>query len=138
MWRRSLSLTLVCTLLHLSAAAPTFAKSQAEKEAQQTARVKAGILKLGTGEKARVKLRLRDQTKLAGYVSAADADSFIVVDPKTGATTTVAYAQVKQIKGHNLSTGAKIAIGFGVFVAAVLVTVLIIYAKCHGRILYCE
>ncbi|MFL6207794.1 MAG: hypothetical protein ACJ74W_03025 [Pyrinomonadaceae bacterium] len=138
MWRRSLALMLVCLLVHLSAAAPTFAQAQAEQEAQHTARVKAGILKLGTGEQARVKLRLRDKTKLAGYVSAADAESFIVVNPKTGVTTTVAYAQVKQIKGHNLSTGAKIAIGFGVLVGALLVTYLILNAKCHGNIIFCE
>jgi hypothetical protein len=124
--------------MHLSAAAPTFARSQAEKEAQHTARVKAGILKLGTGEKARVKLRLRDKTKLEGYVSAASAESFTVTDPKTGVATAVTYAQVKQIKGHNLSTGAKIAIGFGVLVGALLVTFLILNAKCHGRLLFCE
>jgi hypothetical protein len=138
MWRRILSLTLVCLLMHLSAAAPTLAQSKAEKEARHAERVKAGILKLGTGESARVKLRLRDKTKLEGYVSAASAESFTVINPKTGVATPVAYPQVKQIKGHNLSTGAKIAIGFGILVAALLVTYLILNAKCGGNILFCD
>jgi hypothetical protein len=40
--------------------------------------------------------------------------SFVIVDEKTNATSTVAYPQVKQVKGNNLSTAAEIALGVGV------------------------
>jgi len=33
-----------------------------------------------------------------------------VADAKTGTTTSVTYADVMQVKGHNLSTGVKVAI----------------------------
>ena len=54
----------------------------------QQARV--SVLKLGTGERARVEVKLRDETKLKGYISAAGADSFTVTDKRTGASTVVA------------------------------------------------
>jgi hypothetical protein len=46
----------------------------------------------------------------------------------TGAIyTTVAYSDVAQIKGHNLGTGAKIAIGIGIGVGLTILFFYIIY-----------
>jgi hypothetical protein len=86
------------------------ASSREEKEAKLAADVKAGITKLGTGSTARVEIKLQDKTKLKGYVQEIAEDHFVVVDRRTGAVTMVAYSQVRQIKGNNFSTGAKIAI----------------------------
>lgn len=122
MRKQVLSLMLVALLLHVGSAAPALAKSKAEKEARFAEKVKANILKLGTGESARVQIKLRDKTKLEGYISEAGADSFVVKDVKTGEAMAIPYPQVKQVKGNNLSTGAKIAIGVGIAVAVVLIT----------------
>jgi len=92
------------------------AKPSAEKNAKFAAKVKAGIVKLGTGPAARVEVKLRDGSKLKGYVSEANDASFVVVDDKTGVTRDVPYPQVKQVKGNNLSTGAKIAIAVVIFI----------------------
>jgi hypothetical protein len=86
------------------------ASSKEEKEAKLAADVKAGITKLGTGPAAHVELKLRDKTKLKGYVQEIADDHFVVIDDRTGAVTRVAYPQVKHVKGNNLSTGAKVAI----------------------------
>ena len=51
------------------------------------------------GKGALVRVKLRDGTKLAGYVSEANENSFVIVDSKTGAATNVPYPQVKQVKG---------------------------------------
>ena len=120
MFRKTLSLALAATLVGLFALRVAHATSEAEKQAKFTGKVKAAVLKLGTGEAARVKVTLRDKTKLEGYVSGAGEDSFAVTNAKTGAVTTVAYPQVKSVKGNNLSTGAKIAIGAGVAAAIIL------------------
>ena len=72
--------------------------------------MKAGIGQLGVGEQARVRVRLRDGQKLAGYVKNAREDFFVIEDLKTGAATGVNYPDVTQVKGHHLSKGAKIAI----------------------------
>ena len=84
------------------------------------------MLKLGTGAAAHVEVKLRDKTKLKGYVSEANEDSFVTVDEKTNATSTVAYSQVQQVKGNNLSTAAKIAIGVGVILLPIVIVVLLI------------
>ena len=124
MLRRFVSMAVACLLIHTFAhVQPCAAKTKAEKEAELARKVKAGILRLGTGTDARVAMKLRDKAVIGGYVSEAGADSFVVVD-KDGEATSVAYTNVTQVKGHNLSTGGKIAIGLGIAVA-VLVILLI-------------
>ena len=130
MFKKLLSLLLVALLINLVWVKPAYADSKEEKQARFAEKVKASVLKLGTGEAARVKVKLRDKTKLEGYVSAADVEGFTVTDPKSGAATPVAYAQVKSVKGNNLSTGAKIAIGVGI--AAALIFIILWYTTGPG------
>jgi len=125
MHKKYLSLALVVLLLHAVSAAPAFAKSKAEKETRFAEKVKVNILKLGVGPEALVRVKLRDKTKLEGYISEAGADSFVVVDAKSGGATTIAYPQVKTVRGNNLSTGAKIAIGVGIVIAVAIILVLV-------------
>jgi hypothetical protein len=119
MCKRFISFAIVILLLHFVTAIPsTSAATDAQKQARYAEKVKAGIVKLGAGKEARVAVRLRDKTKLAGYISEIREDSFAITDPNTDAITVVTWPNVKQVKGHNLSTGAKIAIiGLGIAVA---------------------
>jgi hypothetical protein len=114
MLKKLLSLLLAVLLINFVGMPNAYAASKAEKEARLAEKVKANVLKFGTGAGARVKVKLRDKTKLEGYISVADEEGFTVTDLKTGNATRVAYPQVKTVKGHNLSTGAKIAIGVGI------------------------
>ena len=118
MLKRICSVVLAALLLQ-SVAVPAFAKSNAEKEAKRAEKVRTQLAKLGTGKDARVRLELRDKTKLKGYISEAGAESFVITD-SAGKTTAVAYPQVKKVQGNNLSTGAKIGIGIGIGAAIVL------------------
>jgi hypothetical protein len=118
MLKKICSVVLAALLLQ-SAAVPAFAKSNAEKEAKRAEKVRTQLAKLGTGKDARVRLELRDKTKLEGYINEAGAESFVVTD-SAGKTTAVAYPQVKKAQGNNLSTGAKIAIGVGIGAGIVL------------------
>ncbi len=117
--RRVSSLALVFFLANLVCFTPISAGSTTEKESQFADKVKASIAKLGTGPEAHVEVKLRDGTRLKGYIVEIAADHFVVADAKTGVTTAVLYPQVKKAKGNNLSTGAQIAI-------AVVVAVLVI------------
>ena len=83
-------------------------------------KVKAAIAKLGTDPSAQVRVTLRDKNKLKGYIKEANEDHFVLVN-ETGATTEIAYPQVKQVKGHNLSMGAKVAIGVGIAFVILLI-----------------
>jgi hypothetical protein len=118
MLKRICSVALVALLLQ-AAAAPALAKTSPEKEAKRAEKVRAQIAKLGTGKDALVRIELRDKTRLAGYISEAGAETFVVTD-KAGVATTVAYPQVGKAKGNNLSTGAKVAIGIGIGVGVFL------------------
>ena len=117
-------------LLLQAAAAPALAKDAAAREAERVAKVRARLAKLGTGRKARVRVELRDGTKVEGYVSETGPDSFSVTDA-TDRTTSVPYAQVKKLRGENSSTGEKIALGVGLgafAVFSVFMTVVVVGA----------
>jgi len=120
MFRKLFTIALIALLVNLGGVRLAYAASKEEKQARFAEKVKANVLKLGTGETARVKVQLQDKTKLEGYITVADEQGFTVANSKTGVATVVTYAQVKSVKGNNLSTGAKIAIGVGIGVAIVL------------------
>ncbi len=129
MFKKLLVLSLVALLINLAGMTPVYAASKEEKQARFAGKVKESVLKFGTGEAARVKVKLRDKTKLNGYISAADEERFTITD-STGMATTVAYPQVKSVQGNNLSTGQKIAIGIGV--AAAIVFIILWYTTGPG------
>jgi hypothetical protein len=124
------SLLLILLSLH-TVSGQCFAESRAEKEARHIEKIRQGILKLGVGESARLVIKLRDKTKVAGFIREAGEGSFVVTDIKTGKSTEVAYADVTQVKGQNLSTGAKVIIGVGI---ALAVLFIILYALNAGGI----
>lgn len=129
MFKRNLVLMLIGALIFsLSAAPMTLAKSKEEKAAEFASKVKADIVKLGSGPDTRIEIKLRDKTKLKGYVSQIGDESFVIADAKTGATTEVPYPNVTQAKGKNLSTGATIAIAVGLAVGATLLVILLLVA----------
>jgi len=130
MFKKLLSLALVALLINSIGMTQAFAASNEEKDARFAEKVKTNVMKLGVGEAARVEVKLRDKTKLKGYISAANAESFTVTDTKTGIATTVAYPQVKSVKGNNLSTGAKIAIGVGI--AATILFIILWFTTGPG------
>jgi hypothetical protein len=94
---------------------------------------RAGIERLGVGQQARAEITLRDKKKLKGYVSAASADSFTITDRKTGASQTIAYADVLTVKRpHNgIKTRTWIIIA-GAAAAALVVGIIIKPALCDG------
>ena len=104
----------IVSLVAVAAPLKLYAGSKDEKQAALADKVKKGILQLGTGEKARVSVELRDKTKLEGYISSADENGFLVTDLKSGVSTAVPYDKVKSVKGVHLSKKTKIWIGIGI------------------------
>lgn len=130
MLRKSLATTIAVVLLHtLLYVQPASASSKAEKAARLAAQVKEKLSNFGVGKSAHVAIKLRSKAMLGGYVESTGEESFVLTNLKTGDSTTVAYTDVTQVRAHNLSTGAKIAIGIAIGVAAVLI-VLAIYINC--------
>ena len=126
MSRKLVSLVLVGLLLNIVGGIPAYAGSKEETRARFAEKVKAGIGRLGTGPEARVEVKLRDGKTLKGYISEAGENSFVIVDAKSGAASTVPYPQVKQVRGNNLSKGAKIAITVGIVVGLLFLLTVVI------------
>jgi hypothetical protein len=127
MFKKVLTMVLAGLLIQAVCGQPALAGSKEEKQARRSEKVREGIRKLGTGTDARVAIKLRNDTKLAGYISETKDDSFVVTDLKTRSHTTVGYGDVTQVKGHNLGTGAKIAIGIGIGVGVTILVIFLIF-----------
>jgi hypothetical protein len=133
MTKRTISVTVACLLTLSTICQQTAsASSKPEKEARFAQKVKAAIVQLGTGQSSQVNLKLRDKTKLTGYISEIGDTSFVVTDLKSAEATTVSYPNVVQVKGNNLSTRTKIIITAAV-IAGVAITLYIVRgAFCDG------
>lgn len=124
MMKTKIFMTIIIMLVVNLAFAPyTYASGNTEKEAKFAKKVKTEIAKLGVGKDARIKIKLKDGTKLNGYISEIKDNEFSVTNSETGTTTTVQYANAKQVKGNNLSSGTIITIAF---VAGLLAIALIV------------
>ena len=130
MFKKVCSVILSALLLQ-AAALPAFAGTKAEKESRRAEKVRARVVKLGTGKDALVRVELRDKTKLEGHVSEVGDESFVITN-KAGVATVVPYPQVKKAQGHNLTTGEKIVIGVGIGVAIVLLILWHEYSENEG------
>jgi hypothetical protein len=104
------------------------------EDARLAQQARITVLKLGVGEQARVEVKMRDNSKLKGYISAAGADSFTVTDRKTGASTVVAYNNVAQVKrsDNGLSTMTKVIIGGAVAAGVIIGWQIVKPALCDG------
>jgi len=118
--KKIITLAIMVLVLNLSLIGAASAQTNEQKETKHSQKVRLGLAKLGTGSNARVEVKLKDGTKLKGYVSEATTDRFVVIDEQ-GVANEVPYAKAKQVKGNNLSTGAKIAIVVGIIVVVGIV-----------------
>lgn len=91
------------------------------------------VVKLGVGEKARVEVKLRDNSKVKGYIGEANEDSFTVVDSKNGSEQRIAYADVQKVNkaGGGFSTRSWIILGAAV-AGAVATWIIVKPALCDG------
>jgi hypothetical protein len=111
--------------------AATRAQTTAETESAQKARI--SVQRFGVNPDKRVEVKLRDKTKLKGYISALGQDSFTLTDAKSGASQAVSYAEVTEVKkvGNGLSTKTWLILG-GVGVGAIVTFIAVKPALCDG------
>lgn len=102
-----------------------------DKETSVARKVKAAVLELGAGPSTAVNIKLRDKTRLTGYVSEIGGNSFAVTDVKTGAITKVAPRRCASKREQSFD-GAKIAIGVAIIVGVAIVLYIVRGAFCDG------
>jgi len=120
MFKKTLSFALIVLLINVIGLSSAY--SQEDKQVRLIEKVRENVRKLGVGEAAQIEVKLMDGRKIKGYIRETSEDGFIVVDAKTSAATTVDYSQVKQIKGRNRLTAAKVGLEIvkGVVIFAVV------------------
>ena len=131
MLKKYLTLALVGLVINLACAASASAGVSVDKETERAEKVKADIVKLGTGPQSLLEVKLRNGTKLKGYVREAAEDHFVIVEENSDASTKVPYAQVKQVKGNNLTKGAEKVVAVAGALAAVFV--ILFFVQRTGR-----
>ncbi|MEP6913197.1 MAG: hypothetical protein ABI923_10610 [bacterium] len=127
MFKKLLSVALASLVVSMFTAVPASAQSPAETETQQAEKVKGKVTRLGTGKQARVEVKLRDNTKLKGYIGEIAEEHFTVIDPKHGTVTLVSYSQVLKIKNTNSDL---FALGLGA--AVISGVVIVVMASMRG------
>jgi hypothetical protein len=114
------------------------ARQQTDAKPSEAEKVKRKVLARGTGVEARVRVKLRDGSKVKGYINEAAAEHFVVVrtDDKIGQAVRIDYREAKELKGYGkgLSGDTKQAIvgtvvAVGVAVGAVALFLLAIRNK---------
>ena len=131
MSKRLIALAVSTALLCAICVTPAAAGAGEEEQARLAAKVRSAVAELGTGPDARIEVKLLDKTKLKGYVSEANSESFVVVDDKTGTSTQLSYSQVQRASGRNRVSGDKI---LAVAIVGFLVVAnLIGYARCGSN-----
>ena len=123
-------LSLLVTAVLLLAAVPSARANQTGSQSPTVETVKSRIARLGIGAKAKATVKLKNGTKVKGYVAQAGEDDFVIRNRKTDAPTTISYADVLKVddnKGH--STARNVAIGVAVGVGATILAIFAIVAN---------
>ena len=133
MLRKVLILFIVsCFCVHAPAIVAQSNAAQVTREAKHAKKIKNLVFKSPVGPGNDIEVKLKDKTKIKGYLSEVTDDYFVVTDPKGGATTRVEYGQVEKVRlwllvqnalKRNFSSPGRIirnmAIGIGVGFTAV-------------------
>jgi hypothetical protein len=127
MLKRIPAAMLACFLLSFVCVVPIKAGPQTGKEAEVARKVKTKIAKLGSGSKARVEVKMKNDTTVKGHVSEISEDHFLVAD-KMGTSTKVNYAEVTQLKTDSEFADRKVWIALVVFPV-----VLILSLRARGN-----
>lgn len=120
-------------LLLLTAFGFQGAGAQSLSDRQATEKIRTKVQKMGVGSNARVEVKLKDNTKLKGFISDANQDSFTVVDSKTGSSQNLSYSEPSSVKkaGSGLSTKTLIILGAAA-VGATVTWIIVKPALCDG------
>lgn len=125
MFKKCAALMLLLLVFNLTGGRIVFAQETDSEAARDAQKVKEKVAKFGKNEK--IVVHRRDKTKITGYLTAIEADSFTITEKNSGAATRFSYTDVKKVS----SSGASKALTIGVIggLAAVATIVLVIFGK---------
>jgi len=132
MFRPIFAMMLAAAILVTGFGLPTV-RAQAVTDAGATEKIRTKVQKIGVGGNARVEVKLRDNTRLKGYISDAEQDSFTVIDSMSGSRNSVAYADTSSVKKASSGISGKTwAILGAAAIGAVVTWIIVKPALCDG------
>jgi hypothetical protein len=129
MLKRFLSIVLAGGLVFNGGVLHVFA--QTLNNSRDAEKVEAEVVKRGTNEKKRVRVKMLNGSKLKGYISQIGDESFTVISSKTKQPTVIAYRDAEKVESGGLAGGARLGIIIG---AAVGATLIILYIAFQNAI----
>ena len=115
-------------LLVIGNSSLAFSQSRTEQDSRTVSKVRETLSIVGTGEKARVSVKLRDKTVLGGYVVRLVDNGLVLKESGGSQERSLSFAEIESVKKAGKSTGKKIIIWTVVGVGG-LAAVLAIGAK---------
>ena len=107
--------------------------AQSRSDSASADQIRTSVQRIGQGRDAKVEAKLRDGRKVTGYISAAGEDSFVVTNPKTGSSETVAYVDALHVKKPSGGVSRGWIIGGAAAAAAVVVGAIVLKpVLCDG------
>lgn len=86
--------------------------------------VKSALWKIGEGAETKVEVKLRDGSKVRGYIGNLGSQTFTLVDPAVSLTRELKYREVRWVSEKKLSSSTAILIGFVAGFASVVALIL--------------
>ncbi|MEQ1604039.1 MAG: hypothetical protein ABL999_04150 [Pyrinomonadaceae bacterium] len=118
------TLILLWVSIAMSSSVPVFAQKTIEIAAKQTEKIRQKVAKIGTGDQATVKVHLFDSTRISGFISEANENTFVVMDASKKVTS-LRYSDVESLD-HSKKMGTKqkyiwagVAAGVGTAIAII-------------------
>jgi len=129
--KKHLAILLSVMLTALSLSFPLRVSAQTTTAGAEKVRSKVQSLSVSRDKKVEVKLR--DNTKYKGYITAVDPDSFTLTDAKMTTQQKFSYSEVEDVKkvGGGISTKTWIIIG-SVAAGSVITWMIVKPAFCDG------
>jgi hypothetical protein len=129
---KPLAILLSAIVFALSLSFPAATRAQTS-EAQATQTARTSVQTMGVNTDRRVEIKLRDKTKVKGYITRLDQDSFSVTDSKTGASQTLSYSDVQDVKKASSGWSSKNWLILGGVAAGIVVTSFVVKSVgCDG------
>lgn len=102
-----LSAIIALIIAHITTSS-AFPSTRTEKDVKRRAQIKEQVVKRGTGEKSRIRVKMLDGKTLKGFIEEAGAEAFVLRESGNWKPQTIPYADVAQIKDKEASASQKI------------------------------
>ena len=129
--KRQLVIAILITLFTTAALFPAPTVGQ-NIQSSESARVHSEIQKLSAERGKKVEIRLRDKTKIKGYITAVDHDTFAVSDLTAGTSQTISYANVLEARRSGGGSKKPWFIAAGIAAGAIVTWIVVKPAVCDG------